>query len=543
MFIKRARTVAMPKYVFVTGGVLSSVGKGVVSASIGRILKARGLRVTAIKVDPYLNVDAGTMSPFAHGEVYVTYDGGETDLDLGHYERFLDVELSRDNNITSGQIYHAVISRERRGEYLGQTVQLIPHVTDEIKDRIRSSSSGSDVSVVEIGGTVGDYEQLPFLEAIRQMRIEEGAENTAYIHVALVPKLWSTGELKTKPLQHSVVELRRIGIQPDIIIARSQEPLPDDIRRKVALFANVPFGAVFTSYDVDTMYRVPKMLEAQGFGEYLTRLLRIEGTRGPRWDEWDAYLSKWDSAGPTVKVAMCGKYVRLRDSYISIVEAVTHAAVHLGVRPTFRWCDSDAVEKEPSRIWDYADVDALIVLPGFGKRGTEGMIEGIRLAREEGIPFLGICFGMQLAVVEFARNVAGLRGANSEELDPETPHPVVHLAPEQKHVDAYGGTMILGNKEVELVPHTVAHRLYGAPITVERHRHRYEVNLDYLPMFVERGLAVSGWRRDSRKVEIIELRGHPYFVASQFHPEFRSRPTRPAPLFLGLLKAAIEHRK
>jgi len=527
----------VPKLIIVTGGVMSSVGKGVTTASIGRILRARGLNVNAVKVDPYLNVDAGTMNPYQHGEVFVTYDGGEIDLDLGHYERFLDVELSRRNNITSGQIYLSVIEKERKGEYLGQTVQLIPHVTDEIKRRVLDAAAGFDVTLVEIGGTVGDYEQLPFLEAARQLRLELGEENTLFIHVAWVPLLPATEEFKTKPLQHSVAELRRYGIQPDAVVARSQKPLDRAVMRKISLFANVPASAIFNSYDVDTVYRLPLVLEEQGMGDFLTRRLAL-GAGRPDLSDWRSFVDALANPRVEIRVGMCGKYVELRDSYISIVEALRHAGAALRARPRPVWINSDEVEKRPEALSD-VDVDAMVVLPGFGKRGTEGMIECIKHARVNRIPFLGICFGMQLAVVEFSRNVLGLRGANSTELDPETPHPVIHLAPEQQGVDKLGGTMILGDREIEIVPGTVAHRLYGAGTAVERHRHRYEVNLDYLPKLQEAGLVVSGWRTDIRRVEIIELRDHPFFIATQFHPEFRSRPTKPRPVFQGLLSAAL----
>ncbi|AAL64976.1 CTP synthase [Pyrobaculum aerophilum] len=526
----------MPKLIIVTGGVMSGVGKGVVVASIGRILRARGLSVNAVKIDPYINVDAGTMNPYAHGEVFVTYDGGETDLDLGHYERFLDVELSKRNNITSGQIYLTVIEKERRGEYLGQTVQLIPHVTDEIKRRIVEASGGYDVTLVEIGGTVGDYEQLPFLEAARQLGLELG-EDVVFIHVAWVPLLKITGEFKTKPLQHSVAELRRYGIQPDAVVVRSEKPIDANSIKKIALFAHVPQWAIFNSYDVDTIYRVPLILEQQGLGDFLTRRLRLP-SRSPEYRDWEEFLSKLSAPKYRISVGMCGKYVELPDAYLSIVEALKHAGAALDARPELVWINSVEVEKNPD-ILRKLDLDAIVVLPGFGKRGTEGMIECIRHARMEKIPFLGICFGMQLAVVEFARNVLGLKGANSTELDPETPHPVVHLAPEQREVDVLGGSMILGNREVEIVPGTLAASLYGVSVITERHRHRYEVNLSYLPKFTEAGLVVSGWRRDIKRVEIIELPGHPYFIATQFHPEFKSRPAKPRPVFLGLLKAAL----
>lgn len=529
----------VPKLIIVTGGVLSGVGKGVVVASIGRILRAREISVNAIKIDPYINVDAGTMNPYAHGEVFVTYDGGETDLDLGHYERFLDVELSKKNNITSGQIYLSVIEKERRGEYLGQTVQLIPHVTDEIKRRIIEASGGYDVTLVEIGGTVGDYEQLPFLEAVRQLRLELG-DDVIFIHVALVPFLKTTGEFKTKPLQHSVAELRRYGIQPDAVVVRSEKPIDANSVKKIALFAHVPPHAIFNSYDVDTIYRVPLILEQQGMGDFLVKRLRL-ASKEPDHKKWEEFISKLTSPRYKVSVGMCGKYVELPDAYLSIIEALKHAGATLDTKPELVWINSVEVEKNPDMLYKF-NIDAMVVLPGFGKRGTEGMIECIKYARVEKIPFLGICFGMQLAVVEFARNVLGLREANSTELDPETPHPVVHLAPEQREVNVMGGSMILGDREVEIMPNTLAASIYNTSVTTERHRHRYEVNLSYLPKLIEAGLVVSGWRKDVKRVEIIELPRHPYFIATQFHPEFKSRPTRPRPVFLGLLKAALENR-
>ncbi|MBP1449786.1 MAG: CTP synthase [Thermoproteus sp.] len=530
----------MPKFIVVTGGVMSSVGKGVTTASIGRILRARGYSVNAVKVDPYLNVDAGTMNPYQHGEVFVTYDGGEIDLDLGHYERFLDVELPKRNNITSGQIYLSVIEKERRGEYLGQTVQLIPHVTDEIKRRLLDAADGFDVTLVEIGGTVGDYEQLPFLEAVRQMRLELGEGEILFIHVAWVPFLKTTGEFKTKPLQHSVAELRRYGIQPDALVVRSERPIDKSTAKKISLHTNVPAAAIFNSYDVDTTYRVPLILEQQGVGEFLLKRLGL-APRRPDLGEWEAFVDALTNPKHEVVVGMCGKYVELKDSYISIVEALKHAGAALKAAPRLEWISSDEVEKRPELLEDKR-LDAVVVLPGFGRRGTEGMIECIRHARVNKIPFLGICFGMQLAVVEFARNVLGLRGANSTELDPETPHPVVHLAPEQQGVEKLGGTMILGDREVEIVPNTLAGNLYGVSKTLERHRHRYEVNLEYLPKMLEAGLVVSGWRTDVRRVEIIELKDHPFFLATQFHPEFKSRPTKPRPVFHGLISAALRLR-
>ena len=532
------------KYVFVTGGVLSSVGKGITTASIGLLLKARGYSVTAIKIDPYINVDAGTMNPYAHGEVFVTEDGGETDLDLGHYERFLGVNLSKKNNITTGQIYLSVIEKERRGEYLGQTVQVIPHITDEIKSRIRevARETGVDIVLVEIGGTVGDIEGLPFLEAVRQMRIEEGFENTVFVHVALVPVLRTTGEQKTKPLQHSVQELRRIGIQPDVIVARSERPLEPEAKRKIALYSNVPIEAVFSNHDVETIYEVPLVLEEQGLGSYIVRRLGLEDRR-PELDAWRDFVKRVKEASRPVRIAMVGKYTRLRDSYLSIIEAVRHAAAALDAKPVLNWYESTLIEQgklDPKTPVE--ENDAVIVLPGFGRRGAEGKIAVIREAREAGRPFLGICFGMQLAVVEVARHLAGLEGANSTELDPNTPHPVVDLLPTQRGVEKLGGTMRLGAHPIRLMPGTLLHRLYGRDIVYERHRHRYEVNPRYIDKLVEAGLEVSGYSLDTGSVEFVELRGHPFFVGSQPHPEFKSRPMAPSPIFIGLLEAALKHR-
>ncbi len=531
----------MTKYVFVTGGVLSSVGKGITTASIGLLLKARGYHVTAIKIDPYLNVDAGTMNPFMHGEVFVTEDGGETDLDLGHYERFLDVNLSKKNNITTGQIYLTVIERERRGDYLGQTVQVIPHITDEIKRRIRevAKESGADIVLVEIGGTVGDIEGLPFLEAARQMRIDEGYNNTMFIHVALVPVLSTTKEQKTKPVQHSVQELRRIGIQPDAIVARSIRPLEEEARRKIALYANLPVEAVFSNPDVEYIYEVPLILEEQGLGSYIVKRLGLKD-RKPDLDYWREFVNKLKSSSKPIRIAMIGKYTRLKDSYISIIEAIRHAAAHLGLKPILNWYESTLIEKgkiDASRIVE--ENDAAIVLPGFGVRGAEGKIMAIKAIREANMPFLGICFGMQLAVVEIARNLLGLERANSSEIDPSTPHPVVDLLEEQKKITKLGGTMRLGAYPIKLVKGSIVYNLYKRDIVYERHRHRYEVNPKYLEKLESVGVKVSGYSLNDNRVEFIELKGYKYFVGSQPHPEFKSRPLRPAPLFIGLLKAAM----
>ena len=529
------------RYVFVTGGVLSSLGKGIVTASLGLLFKARGLRVGAVKIDPYINVDAGTMNPYMHGEVYVTEDGGETDLDLGHYERFLHETLSRRHNITTGQVYSAVIERERRGDYLGQTVQIIPHVTDEIKSRLRSLArdTGVDVLLVEIGGTVGDIEGLPFLEAARQMRLEEGASRTFFVHVALAPVLSTTGEQKTKPVQHSVNELRRIGIQPDAIVVRTQRPLEEEARRKIALFATLPPEAVVSDHDVDTIYRVPLLLEEQGLPSYILRRLGLPDST-PDLGAWREFLEKLTSAQKPVTIAMVGKYTKLHDSYLSIREALLHAGARLGLRPTLRWVEATDIERGVLRVEEALDgVDGAIVLPGFGERGVEGKIAAIRFLRENGVPTLGICFGMQLTVVEYARHVAGLEGAHTTEVDPNTPHPVIDLLPEQRRIDRLGGTMRLGASEVRIVEGTLAHKLYGATLVMERHRHRYEVNPDYFERLEEAGLVFSGWSPGGL-VEIVELRrrDHPFYLATQFHPEYKSRPLEPRPPFLGLLAAA-----
>jgi CTP synthase len=533
----------MTKYIFITGGVLSGLGKGITTSSIGKILQSRGYHVTAIKIDPYLNVDAGTMNPFQHGEVFVTFDGGETDLDLGHYERFLDVEIPKYHNITSGQVYYKVIRRERKGKYLGQTVQLIPHVTEEIKRRIMlvAKREKPDIILIEIGGTVGDYEGLPFLEAARQMKLEM-SNNVLFVHVALVPLLSTTGELKTKPLQHSVAELRRVGIQPDIIIVRAPKLLDESNKRKISLFTNVPVNAVFTSPDVDTIYKVPLILEEQGLGKYIVTKLGLE-PKEPKLDDWVNFVNSLENSKDEVNIYMCGKYVKLHDSYISIVEAIKHAAAKLNIKPNIIWCDTEEIEKDPSKIKELNNADAVIVLPGFGARGVEGKIEAIRYVRENNIPFLGICYGMQLAIVEFARNVANLKGAHTTEVDPNTPYPVVDITPEEKDIKELGGTMILGNRRINIVEGTIAHSIYGTTEIVERHRHRYEVNPKFFKILTEKGLVFSAWRSDVPRVEMIELPNHYFFVATQFHPEFRSRPLNPHPLFVALLNAAYSKKQ
>lgn len=537
----------MEKYIFVTGGVLSSVGKGTVTASIGLILKSMGYSVTAIKIDPYINVDAGTMNPYMHGEVYVTEDGGETDLDIGHYERFLDVNLSKKNNITTGQIYLSVIEKERRGDYLGQTVQVIPHITNEIKERIREIArmQQADITLVEVGGTVGDIEGLSFLEAIRQMKLELGERNTLFIHVALVPILSATGEQKTKPVQHSVQELRRIGIQPDAIVARCSRILEPEAKRKIALYSNVPEEAVYTSYDVETIYEVPLVLEEQGISKYIARKLDLEHTK-PRLDEWKEFVKKIKESTKPVKIGMIGKYTKLKDSYLSIIEALKHSAAKLRVKPILKWIEATDIEQGKLRVEEeLSNVDGVIILPGFGKRGVEGKIKAITFARENNKPLLGICFGMQLSVVEIARNLAGLHGAHTTEVDPNTPHPVVTLLEGQEKIDRLGGTMRLGAQPIRIIKGTLADKIYGGlKVVYERHRHRYEVNPKYIDILENVGLRVAGISLDNPElVEFIELRGHSFFFGTQPHPEFKSRPLRPSPVYATFLEASLKHSK
>jgi CTP synthase len=527
------------KYVFVTGGVVSSLGKGITAASLGRLLKARGLRIQVQKFDPYLNVDPGTMSPFQHGEVFVTEDGAETDLDIGHYERFVDENLTRGANHTSGSIWYSVIRKERKGEYLGSTVQVIPHVTNEIKDRIRRVASASDADVVisEIGGTVGDIESLPFLEAIRQFRREAGPENVVYVHVTLVPFIETAGELKTKPTQHSVNELRRIGIHPDIVVARSRDRLSADIREKIALFADVEPRAVISNEDVRDVYLVPRALKDEGLDDLVCQKLGLPESEVDL-GEWDELVERIGERDGEVEIALVGKYVKLHDAYLSVHEALKHAGIHHGTNVRVRWFDAEGMTVEEAAR-EVESVDGVLVPGGFGARGWEGKIVACQVARERGIPYLGICLGMHVAISEFARNVVGLDGANSTEMDPETPYPVIDLLPEQKEVEDLGGTMRLGADPVDLVPGTRAHAAYGDTVVYERHRHRFEVNNHYRPRLVEAGLVVSGTFQEGRLVEVIELPDHPWFVAGQFHPEFKSRPTRPAPLFRDFVGAAL----
>ncbi|WP_324735910.1 CTP synthase (glutamine hydrolyzing) [Thermococcus sp. SY098] len=530
----------MTKFIFVTGGVVSGLGKGITSASIGLLMKARGFKTTNIKIDPYLNYDAGTMNPYQHGEVFVLDDGGEVDLDLGNYERFLDTNLTFDHNITTGKVYSAVIEKERRGDYLGATVQVIPHITNEIKERIRRIARDYDVVIIEIGGTVGDIESMPFLEAARQMQLEEGRENVAFVHVTYVPKLKVVGEQKTKPTQHSVKELRSLGIQPDAIVARSEDPLEEGARKKISLFTNVPEEAVISAYDVEDTYEVPLLLEREGLGKYLVKRLGLEN-REPELKAWEKMVAKYKSLKDSVEIAIVGKYVKLKDSYLSIIEALKHSSVANEVKVKIRWIEAEDVEKYGVGLLE--GVDGIIVPGGFGARGTEGKMMAIRYARENNIPFLGICFGFQLTVVEFARNVLGLKGAHSTEIDPNTPYPVVDLLPEQRGIDKLGGTMRLGAYPVKIKPNTLAHKVYGTELVYERHRHRWEVNPDYIEEFERAGLIFSGISGDDkRRMEILELPGHRYFIATQFHPEFKSRPMKPAPVFRGLVKAAKEKK-
>jgi CTP synthase len=533
------------KYIFVTGGVASALGKGITSASIGRLLKSRGLRVTLLKFDPYVNVDAGTMNPHQHGEVFVTDDGAETDMDLGHYERFIDENLTRANNTTTGKIYNAVIARERRGEYLGGTVQVIPHVTNEIKDEIRAlaRASGADVVITEVGGTVGDIEGLPFLEAIRQFRRSVGEQHVMYIHVSLVPFLRAAGELKTKPTQHSVKELRSIGIQPDVIVARTERPLGRAVKEKIALFCDVEPDAVVQALDARTIYEVPLVLEEEGLGQIILRRLALDHLPPPDLAEWRGIVERLLRPHTRVRIALVGKYMGVEDSYVSIVEALHHGGVAHDCGVEIAKIDSEAIER-----WDAGELETglapfhgILVCPGFGARGVEGKVRAIRYARERQVPFLGICYGMQWAVVEFARHVCGLAGANTTEVDPATPHPVISLLAEQRRVEDKGGTMRLGRYPCRLAPGSKAMEAYGTPEVGERHRHRYELNNAYRATLEAHGMRVTGVYPDQDLVEVVELPSHPWFVGTQFHGEYRSRPNRPHPLYRAFIGAALRH--
>ena len=539
----------MTKYVFVTGGVVSSLGKGIAAASLAAILESRGLQVTLLKLDPYINVDPGTMSPFQHGEVFVTTDGTETDLDLGHYERFVRTTTSRNSNFTTGRIYERVIAKERRGDYLGATVQVIPHITDEIKHCIRLGAGDADVCMVEIGGTVGDIESLPFLEAIRQLGVELGRNNVIYMHLTLIPYIPSSGEIKTKPTQHSVKELRSIGIQPDVLLCRARNPLPEEQRRKIALFTNVEERAVISAVDADDLYKIPSLLHEEGLDEIVVDKLRLNVPPADL-SEWKQVVNAKANPDMAVNIAMVGKYVNLRDSYISLTEALTHAGVRTRTRVNIQFIEATDVEKHGTGCLE--GVDAILVPGGFGERGIDGKMAAIRYARERQIPYLGICLGMQLAIVEYARNVAGLEGANSTEFDRSSPHPVIALITEwqdqkgtveqRSEESKLGGTMRLGAQEVRLSHGSRAHQIYGSDTIMERHRHRYEFNNRYLQKLMNAGLRFPGFSRDGL-VEMVELPNHPFFVASQFHPEFRSTPRDGHPLFTGFMKAARAHKQ
>ncbi len=540
----------MTKYVFITGGVVSSLGKGIASASLAAILESRGLKVTLLKLDPYINVDPGTMSPFQHGEVFVTNDGAETDLDLGHYERFVRTTMGRLNNYTTGRIYENVIRKERRGDYLGATVQVIPHITDEIIHCIKAGAEDADVAMVEIGGTVGDIESQPFLEAIRQMGFEQGSENVVYLHLTLLPYIAVSGELKTKPTQHSVKELRSIGIQPDVLLCRADRPIPEDERKKIALFTNVETRAVITAIDVDSIYKIPKLLHEQRLDDIVVEKLKLD-TRDADLSEWDRVVHDMEHPEDEVLVAMVGKYMNLTDSYKSLSEALVHAGIHTRTRVNIRYVDSETLES--GDLCQLAGVDAVLVPGGFGERGIEGKINAVRYAREHNIPYLGICLGMQIAVIEYARNVAQLDGAHSTEFDKSNPNPVIALIIEWVNQDGtrelrgtdsdMGGTMRLGGQACQLVAGSRVRELYGKDEVVERHRHRYEFNNTYRDQLVEKGLKISGTSKDGLLVEIIEISDHPWFIGVQFHPEFTSTPRDGHPLFSSYINAALAYHK
>ena len=536
----RAEKAVKPKFIFVTGGVVSSLGKGLAAASIGALMENRGLEVTHLKLDPYINVDPGTMSPFQHGEVYVTDDGAETDLDLGHYERFTNAKMTRRNNYTTGRIYNAVIQKERRGEYLGKTVQVIPHITDEIKTVIREAAGEADIVIVEVGGTVGDIESLPFLEAIRQMKYDVGEENVVYAHLTLVPFIAAAGELKTKPTQHSVKELREIGIQPDILLCRSDREISREMKDKIALFCNLDTSAVFTAKDVSSIYELPLALHAEGVDDKLAELMNI-WSRAPRLDRWEAVVEKVKHPKKgEVRIGVVGKYVELAESYKSLNEALVHGGIGNDAKVHHEFIDSEKLEEGDLSALEH--VDAILVPGGFGVRGTEGKILAAKHARECKVPFFGICLGLQMAVIEFAREVLGLAGANSIEFDEKTPHPVVSLMASQMGVEDKGGTMRLGSYACRLKEGTKARELYGADLVYERHRHRFEFNNAYRAQFEEAGMIFSGLNPDLNLIEMIELNNHPHFIGCQFHPEFKSKPFRPHPLFAGFVAAAIVFR-
>ncbi|MEM8640157.1 MAG: CTP synthase [Cyanobacteria bacterium P01_G01_bin.54] len=530
----------MTKFVFVTGGVVSSIGKGIVAASLGRLLKSRGYSVSILKLDPYINVDPGTMSPFQHGEVFVTEDGAETDLDLGHYERFTDTSMSRFNSVTQGAVFQAVLNKERRGDYQGGTVQVIPHITNEIQERIQrvAQNAHSDVVITEIGGTVGDIESQPFLEAIRQFRKTVGRDNALFMHVTLIPWIAAAGELKTKPTQHSVKELRSIGIQPDMLVCRSEHPVELPIKEKLSSFCDVPVEAIITSPDASSIYEVPLILEREGLAHQVLALLQLE-SRTLDLGQWQVLVERMKAPKHQITVALVGKYVQLSDAYLSVVEALTHAAIAVESSVDVRWVNAEDIEVHGAGA-HLADVQAVIVPGGFGVRGVDGKILAIQYAREHQIPFLGLCLGMQCSIIDWARHIAQLPGAHSAEFDPDTPHPVINLLPEQQDVVDLGGTMRLGLYPCRLSPNTLAAKLYGEEVIYERHRHRYEFNNAYRTRFLETGYVVSGASPDGRLVEMIEYTQHPFFIATQFHPEFSSRPSRPHPLFTGLIEATLK---
>lgn len=531
---------AMSKFIFVTGGVVSSLGKGLASASIGNLLESRGLKITFLKLDPYINVDPGTMNPYQHGEVFVTEDGAETDLDLGHYERFTSLSLTKESNYTTGRIYNSVITKERRGDYLGGTVQVVPHITDEIKQCIMRISQGIDVTIVEIGGTVGDIESLPFLEAIRQMPYDVGRDNVLYVHLTLVPYIGAAGELKTKPTQHSVNKLREIGIQPHILLCRTDRYIPPEMKAKIAMFCNVEKDAVITAKDVETIYEVPIVFRKEGLDELIVRQLHIE-TGPPNLREWDAMVQKIKHPKHEISVALVGKYAGLKECYKSLAEALVHGGIDHETKVNITWIESEDVERQGTeRI--LREADGILIPGGFGTRGVEGKILTIKYAREREVPFLGLCLGMQCATIEFARNVAGLAGANSSEFDGQSPHPVIHLMSEQQSVSDKGGTMRLGSYLCKLGEGTLAQKMYGVNEISERHRHRYEFNNAYCEQLAAKGLVLSGLSPDGRLVEIVELKKHPWFLATQFHPEYRSRPHHPHPLFSGFVGAALRQK-
>ncbi|MFW5980432.1 MAG: CTP synthase [Halanaerobiaceae bacterium] len=535
----------MSKYIFVTGGVCSALGKGITAASLGRLLKSRGLEVSIQKFDPYLNVDPGTMSPYQHGEVFVTDDGAETDLDLGHYERFIDVNLSQSNNVTTGMVYGSVIRKERKGDYLGATVQVIPHITDEIKSRITrvGRETDADVVITEIGGTVGDIESLPFMEAIRQLKGDLGKENILYLHTTLVPYLEAAGELKTKPTQHSVKELRGIGIQPDAVVCRSDRSLTQEVKDKIALFCDIEKEAVIETPDADHIYEVPLFLEDENLPQITIEKLKLKNkVHEPELTEWKKMVNKIKSLEKTVKIAIVGKYIELQDAYISIIEALNHGGVKNDHHVEIKWIYAEDMENEVDFKEVFKDVDGILVPGGFGDRGIEGKIQAIRYAREEKIPYFGICLGMQCAVIEFSRNVLGLKEANSSEFNSQTPYPVIDIMPEQKDIEDMGGTMRLGLYPCKMENGSISHQAYGEEIIYERHRHRYELNNEYRKKLKNKGMLMSGVSPDEKLVEIIELAEHPWFVGVQFHPEFKSRPNRPHPLFVSFVKAAVDNK-